>query len=73
MPKSSPYVKPTNQPHLPLVTRNVWAFFSKKIDFWLQNSKFPAKKMQLLKIQPFLIGVNNLIQHPSGGNSADEL
>jgi len=44
-------------------------FFSKKIDFWLQNSKFPAKKLQLLKTQPFLNGVNDLIQRPSGGNN----
>jgi len=27
----------------------------------------------LLKNQPLLIGVNDLIQHTSGGNSADEL
>jgi len=33
-------------------------FFIEKIDFWLQNSKFAAKKFQMLKNQPFLIGIN---------------
>ena len=64
---SSPQAQPTNQPHPHFVIRNIWDFFPKKIYFWLQNSKFPAKKIQrfqLLKSQPFLIGIN---QHTTNG------
>jgi len=63
MPKSSPEAKPTDQPPPTFVTRNVWDFFRNKIDFWVQNLKFPAKTFQLLKNQPFSIGINHLIQH----------
>jgi len=33
-------------------------FFAGQFDFWLQNSKFSATNFQLLKTQPFLIGIN---------------
>jgi len=42
----------------------------------IQNLKFLAKKIQkfqLLKPQPFLIGIKQFKTQSSGGNSADEL
>jgi len=48
--------QPTTPPH---VTRcATYGLFFRKLDFWIQNSKFPAKNSQQLKTQPFLIRIN---------------